>query len=63
MIILTFIQLIESTHRGCRGGRVFTFGNEFKLYDNPNFSDELLSINLAASFRDNENFDLPKIVF
>ncbi len=45
------------------GGESLTFGNEFKLFDNPNFSDELLSINLAASFRDNENFDLPKNSF
>ena len=45
------------------GGESLTFGNEFKLYDNPDFSDELLSINLAASFRENENFDLPKNSF
>ena len=45
------------------GGESLTFGNEFKLYDNPNLSNELLSINLAASFRGNENFDLPKNSF
>ena len=45
------------------GGESLTFGNEFKLYDNPDLSDELLGINLAASFRGNENFDLPRNSF
>ena len=41
------------------GGESLTLGNEFKLYNKLDPSDELLGINLAASFRADENFDLP----
>tara|TARA_B100001057_G_scaffold400856_1_gene412203 strand:+ start:914 stop:3310 length:2397 start_codon:yes stop_codon:yes gene_type:complete len=45
------------------GGESLTFGNEFKLFNKLDLSEELLSINLATSVRANENFDLPKSSF
>ncbi len=45
------------------GGESLTFGNEFKLYNKLDLSEELLSINLATSVRADENFDLPKSSF
>ncbi len=44
------------------GGESLTFGNEFKLFDN-NKSSEIFALNLAASFRADENLDLPKSSF
>tara|TARA_B100000989_G_scaffold113753_1_gene83556 strand:- start:2079 stop:4478 length:2400 start_codon:yes stop_codon:yes gene_type:complete len=41
------------------GGESLTLGNEFKLFSNEDLSEELLSINLASSFRAQENLDLP----
>ena len=37
--------------------------NEFKLFAKEDPTNELLSINLASSFRAKENFDLPKNSF
>ena len=42
------------------GGESITIGNEFKLFNNIDKSSELFSLNLAGSFRVDENFDLPK---
>ncbi len=41
------------------GGESVTIGNEFKLFNNIDKS-EIFSLNLAGSFRADENFDLPK---
>ncbi len=45
------------------GGESLTLGNEFKLFNKEDLTEELLSINLAQSFRAKENFDLPKNSF
>ncbi len=45
------------------GGESLTIGNEFKLFDNDNRSSEIFALNLAASFRADENLDLPKSSF
>ena len=45
------------------GGESVTLGNEFKLFSNEDLSEELLSINLASSFRAQENLDLPNNSF
>jgi len=42
------------------GGESITIGNEFKLFDNNQQSTEIFGLNLAASFRADENLDLPK---
>ena len=42
------------------GGESITIGNEFKLFNNIDKSSELFSLNLAGSFRADENLDLPK---
>ena len=42
------------------GGESVTIGNEFKLFNNIDKSSEIFSLNLAGSFRADENFDLPK---
>ena len=42
------------------GGESITIGNEFKLFNNIDKSSEIFSLNLAGSFRADENFDLPK---
>ena len=45
------------------GGESITFGNEFKLLDKNDLSNELFTFNLATSFRGNENLDLPENSF
>ena len=45
------------------GGESLTLGNEFKLFSNEDLSEELLTINLASSFRAQENLDLPNNSF
>ena len=45
------------------GGESLTFGNEFKLVDKNDTSNELFTFNLATSIRGNENPDLPKNSF
>ena len=45
------------------GGESVTIGNEFKLYDNKDKSSEIFGLNLATSFRAEENLDLPKSSF
>ena len=45
------------------GGESLTLGNEFKLFSNQDLSEELLKINLASSFRAQENLDLPNNSF
>ena len=45
------------------GGESVTIGNEFKLYDNKDKSSEIFGLNLATSFRAEENPDLPKSSF
>ncbi len=42
------------------GGESITIGNEFKLFDNNDKSTEFFGLNLAASFRIDENLDLPE---
>jgi len=41
------------------GGLSITLGNEYKIFQKTNQDQELLAINLATSFRANENKDLP----
>ena len=45
------------------GGESITIGNEFKLFNNLDKSSEIFGLNLAASFRADENLDLPKSSF
>ena len=45
------------------GGESVTLGNEFKLFRNIDKSSEIFSLDLAASFRADENLDLPKSSF
>lgn len=48
-----------STNEILEGGESITIGNEFKVFSNDNKSKEIFGLNLAASIRKNENFDLP----
>ena len=65
MIDYTNVYSIDriSSSSVIEGGESLTLGNEFKLFAKENLSEELLSINLASSFRAKENFDLPKNSF
>tara|TARA_B100000989_G_scaffold127253_1_gene94467 strand:- start:6037 stop:8436 length:2400 start_codon:yes stop_codon:yes gene_type:complete len=65
MIDYTNIYSIDriSSSSVIEGGESLTLGNEFKLFDKKDPSEELFSINLASSFRAKENFDLPKNSF
>ena len=65
MIDYTNVYSIDriSSSNVIEGGESLTLGNEFKLFSKENLSEELLSINLASSFRAKENFDLPKNSF
>ncbi len=45
------------------GGESITIGNEFKLFDNEDRISEIFGFNLAASFRAEENLDLPNSSF
>ncbi len=65
MIDYTNIYSIDriSSSSVIEGGESLTLGNEFKLFSKEDLSEELLSINLASSFRAKENSDLPKNSF
>ena len=52
-----------SSSNTIEGGESVTIGNEFKLFDNSDKSSEIFGLNLAASFRAEENLDLPKSSF
>ena len=52
-----------SSSNTIEGGESVTIGNEFKLFDNSDKSSEIFGLNLAASFRADENLDLPKSSF
>tara|TARA_B100000989_G_scaffold282825_1_gene248229 strand:+ start:13124 stop:15526 length:2403 start_codon:yes stop_codon:yes gene_type:complete len=41
------------------GNNSITIGNEYKIFNKSDNSNEIFGINLAASFRDKENADLP----
>ena len=41
------------------GGNSITIGNEYKIFNRKNTSEEIFSLNLASSLRDKENHDLP----
>tara|TARA_B100000900_G_C20593746_1_gene722554 strand:+ start:462 stop:2864 length:2403 start_codon:yes stop_codon:yes gene_type:complete len=45
------------------GGESLTIGNEFKLFSNKNKDSEIFGLNLATSFRADENLDLPNSSF
>ena len=65
MIDYTNVYSIDriSSSSVIEGGESLTLGNEFKLFNKEDLTEELLSINLAQSFRAKENFDLPKNSF
>ena len=65
MIDYTNVYSIDriSSSAVIEGGESLTLGNEFKLFAKEDPTNELLSINLASSFRAKENFDLPKNSF
>ena len=48
-----------SSNEILEGGNSITVGNEYKIFNKSNLSDEIFGIDLAASFRENENNDLP----
>ena len=41
------------------GNNSFTIGNEYKIFNKTDDTNEIFGLNLAASFRDKENTDLP----
>ena len=41
------------------GNNSITIGNEYKIFNKSDNANEIFGINLAASFRDKENTDLP----
>ena len=47
-----------SNNNTLEGGTSITLGHEYKIFDK-NLNDEIFSFNLAKSFRDDENSDLP----
>ncbi|MDA8548090.1 LPS assembly protein LptD [Candidatus Pelagibacter bacterium] len=47
-----------SNNNTLEGGTSITLGHEYKIFDK-NLNDEIFSFNLAKSFRDDENNDLP----
>ena len=49
-----------NSEKTVEGGQSLTFGNEYKLFSRKNQSEELFGLNLAASFRPDENLDLPE---
>ena len=48
-----------SSNNTLEGGRSITLGHEYKIFNKKSLNDEIFSFNLAKSFRDNENNDLP----
>ena len=48
-----------SSNEVLEGGESISIGNEYKIFKKKDLSDEIFSLNLAASFRKNENSDLP----
>ena len=48
-----------SSNETLEGGESITIGNEFKLFRKSNLDNEIFGLNLATSFRNEENSDLP----
>ena len=48
-----------SSNEILEGGSSITIGNEYKIYKKSNISEEIFGLDLATSFRENENADLP----
>jgi LPS-assembly protein len=48
-----------SSNEVLEGGMSITLGNEYKIFNKSNLNDEIFGFNLATSFRDKENYDLP----
>ncbi len=48
-----------SSNESLEGDSSITIGNEFKIFNNSNLDNEILAFNLATSFRDKVNHDLP----
>ena len=48
-----------SSNETLEGGESVTIGNEFKLFRKSNLDNEIFGLNLATSFRNEENSDLP----
>ena len=48
-----------SSNETLEGGESITIGNEFRLFKKSNLDNEIFGLNLATSFRNEENSDLP----
>ena len=48
-----------SSNEVLEGGQSMSFGSEYKIFDKLNNLDEVFEFNIAASFRKDENNDLP----